>query len=57
MSLLLGVWQVVSPFALCFAGAATWIIIMLGLFVILFDFRRSSGSITTRRRAMAQIRP
>ena len=35
-SLLLGVWLVVSPFALGFAGAATWITIVLGLFVILF---------------------
>ena len=36
VSLLLGVWLVVSPFALGFAGAATWITIVLGLFVILF---------------------
>jgi hypothetical protein len=35
-SLLLGVWLVLSPFALGFAGAATWITIVLGLFVILF---------------------
>ena len=35
-SLLLGVWLVVSPFVLGFAGAATWITIVLGLFVILF---------------------
>jgi hypothetical protein len=35
-SLLLGVWLVVSPFVLGFAGAATWITIILGLLVILF---------------------
>lgn len=35
-SLLLGVWLIVSPFVLGFSGAATWITIMLGLFVILF---------------------
>src|SRR5882757_11094633 len=35
-SLLLGVWLVLSPFALDFAGAAVWITIMLGLCVILF---------------------
>jgi len=35
-SLLLGVWLVVSPFVLGFAGAATWVTIVLGLFVILF---------------------
>ena len=35
-SLLLGVWLVLSPFVLCFAGAATWITIVLGLCVILF---------------------
>lgn len=35
-SLLVGVWLVLSPFALGFAGAATWITILLGLFVILF---------------------
>ena len=35
-SLLLGVWLVLSPFALGFAGAAVWITIVLGLFVILF---------------------
>jgi hypothetical protein len=35
-SLLLGVWLVVSPFALGFAGAATWITIALGLCIILF---------------------
>ena len=34
-SLLLGVWLVVSPFVLGFAGAATWVAIVLGLFVIL----------------------
>jgi hypothetical protein len=35
-SLLLGVWLVLSPFALGFAGAAIWMTIVLGLFVILF---------------------
>jgi hypothetical protein len=35
-SLLLGVWLVLSPFVLGFAGAATWITIVLGLCVILF---------------------
>ena len=35
-SRLLGVWLVVSSFVLGFAGAATWITIVLGLFVILF---------------------
>jgi hypothetical protein len=35
-SLLLGMWLVLSPFALGFAGAAVWITIMLGLCVILF---------------------
>ena len=35
-SLLLGVWLVLSPFALGFAGAAVWITIVLGLFIILF---------------------
>src|SRR6267154_5286122 len=35
-SLLLGVWLVLSPFALGFAGAAVWVTIVLGLFVILF---------------------
>jgi SPW repeat len=35
-SLLLGVWLVLSPFALGFAGAATWMTIVLGLCVILF---------------------
>src|SRR5712675_3805188 len=35
-SLLLGVWLVVSPFVLGFAGAATWVTLVLGLFVILF---------------------
>ena len=34
-SLLLGVWLVLSPFALGFAGAAVWITIVLGLSVIL----------------------
>ena len=36
VSLLLGVWLVVSPFALGLTGAATWITIVLGSFVILF---------------------
>ena len=36
-SLLLGVWLVLSPFALGFAGAALWITIVLGLCVILFS--------------------
>jgi hypothetical protein len=35
-SLLLGVWLVLSPFALGFAGAALWITVVLGLCVILF---------------------
>jgi hypothetical protein len=35
-SLLLGVWLVLSPFVLGFAGAATGITIVLGVFVILF---------------------
>jgi len=35
-SLLLGVWLVLSPFALGFAGAAVWMTVVLGLFVILF---------------------
>jgi SPW repeat len=35
-SLLLGVWLVISPFALGFDGAALWITIVLGLLVILF---------------------
>ena len=35
-SLLLGVWLVLSPFALGFAGAAVWITIVLGFCVILF---------------------
>ena len=35
-SLSLGVWLVLSPFALGFAGAAVWITILLGLSVILF---------------------
>jgi len=34
-SLLLGVWLVLSPFALGFAGAAVWITIVLGLSVVL----------------------
>jgi hypothetical protein len=41
-SLLLGVWLVVSPFVLGFAGAATWITIMPGLFVILFAVEGSA---------------
>lgn len=35
-SLLVGVWLVLSPFILDFAGAAFWITIALGLGVILF---------------------
>ena len=35
-SLLLGVWLVLSPFTLGFAGAEVWITIALGLCVILF---------------------
>ncbi len=35
-SLSLGLWLVLSPFALGLAGAATWITIVLGLFVVLF---------------------
>ena len=35
-SLLLGVWLVLSPFALGFAGAAVWMTVVLGLCVILF---------------------
>src|SRR5258705_10581198 len=35
-SLLVGLWLVLSPFALGFAGAAVWITIALGLCVILF---------------------
>ena len=35
-SLLVGVWLVLSPFALGFAGAATWITLVLGLSVIVF---------------------
>jgi len=35
-SLVLGVWLVLSPFALGFAGAAVWITIVLVLCVILF---------------------
>ncbi|WP_439922693.1 SPW repeat domain-containing protein [Nitrobacter sp. JJSN] len=34
--LLLGVWLILSPFALGSAGAATWITIVLGLCAILF---------------------
>jgi hypothetical protein len=34
-SLLVGVWLVLSPFALGFAGAAVWITIVLGLSVVL----------------------
>jgi SPW repeat len=35
-SLLLGVWLVLSPLALGFAGAAVWITVALGLCVVLF---------------------
>jgi SPW repeat-containing protein len=35
-SLVLGVWLVLSPFALGFAGAAVWMTIVLGLFVVMF---------------------
>ncbi len=35
-SLLLGVWLVLSPLALDFAGAAAWMTVVLGLCVILF---------------------
>ena len=35
-SLVLGVWLVLSPFALGFAGAAVWMTIVLGLCVVLF---------------------
>ena len=35
-SLLMGVWLILSPFALGFAGAEVWITIALGLCVILF---------------------
>ena len=35
-SLVLGVWLVLSPFALGLAGAAVWMTIVLGLFVVLF---------------------
>jgi len=35
-SLLVGVWLVVSPFYLGFAGAAMWITIVLGICVVLF---------------------
>ena len=35
-SLLVGVWLILSPFVLDFAGAAVWITIALGLGVILF---------------------
>ena len=34
-SLLLGVWLVLSPFALGFAEAAAWVTVVLGLFVVL----------------------
>ncbi len=36
VSLLLGVWLILSPFALGFAAAATWITVVLGLLVIMF---------------------
>jgi hypothetical protein len=35
-SFLLGVWLVLSPFALGFTGAAAWITVVLGLCVVLF---------------------
>lgn len=35
-SLLIGVWLVLSPFALDYAGAAVWMTIVLGLFVVMF---------------------
>jgi hypothetical protein len=35
-SLLLGAWLVLSPWMLDFVGAAAWITVALGLFVILF---------------------
>src|SRR5260221_13816523 len=35
-SLVLGVWLVLSPFALGFAGAPVWMTRVLGLFVVLF---------------------
>ena len=35
-SLVVGVWLVLSPFALGFAGAAAWITVVLGLSVVLF---------------------
>ena len=35
-SLLVGVWLVLSPFALGFTGVVTWITLVLGLCVILF---------------------
>jgi hypothetical protein len=35
-SLLVGVWLVLSPFALGFTGAVTWITLVLGLSVIVF---------------------
>ena len=34
-SLLLGVWLILSPFALGFTGAEVWITIVLGLFVVM----------------------
>ncbi|WP_315831336.1 SPW repeat protein [Bradyrhizobium prioriisuperbiae] len=36
VSLLLGAWLVASPFALGFTGAATWVTVLLGVFVVLF---------------------
>jgi SPW repeat len=33
-SLLVGLWLILSPFALGFAGAEVWITILLGLFVV-----------------------
>src|SRR5258706_9279134 len=44
-SLVLGVWLVLSPFALGFAGAAVWITIVLGLCVILFAVEGFGGEI------------
>jgi hypothetical protein len=35
-SLLVGVWLVLSPFALGYSGAAVWITVALGLAVVLF---------------------
>jgi hypothetical protein len=55
LCLLLGVWLVVSPFVLGFAGAATWITIMPRLFVILFAVEKSAiPSYLEERRASAR---